>query len=109
MLSEPAVGSTVKSAKSMRIQVEVQGQEMQFLVDSGTSTCFIDKQRAASLTGVSGMQTAISVKVAGGKLLECSQHLLALEWTCQGHKFSDTFRVLALDSYDGIVGLDWLA
>jgi len=78
-------------------------------IDSGSSTCFIDKQRAATLTGVSNMQEAPSVKVARGKLLGCSQYFPAQEWTCQEHTFSDMFRVLELNSYDDIMGLDWLA
>jgi hypothetical protein len=49
------------------------------------------------------------VKVAGGAILTSSTVLPALSWSSNGHKFIDSFRVLALDSYDGIIGWDWLA
>jgi hypothetical protein len=32
-----------------------------------------------------------------------------LQWTIEGHTFVDLFRILPLGSYDGIIGLDWLA
>jgi hypothetical protein len=49
------------------------------------------------------------VKVAGGAILTSSTVLPTLSWSSNGHEFIDSFRVLALDSYDGIIGWDWLA
>jgi len=55
------------------------------------------------------LQPALNVQVAGGKILTCSEHFPSLTWGAQGYTFYDNFRVLELHSYDGIVGLDWLA
>lgn len=70
--------------------------------------CFIDKQVAATMSGVQKAHVRIKVKVAGGELLECSE-LTDMERETHGCEFVDTFRILDLRSYDGIVGLDWLA
>ena len=93
--------------KTMQLRVTVQGRNMLFLIDSGSSACFLDQKQATQLQGgIPARKT--SVKVAGGALLSSSLSFPALEWVAQGHQFADCFRVLALESYDGIVGLDWL-
>lgn len=109
MLSAQAHTAIPVTAKSMQVQVEIQGQLLTFLIDSGSSACFIDKHRACTLAGIQSLPSPVQVKVAGGKLLGCVQYFPCLEWKCQGHVFSDSFRVLEINSYDGIIGLDWLA
>lgn len=49
------------------------------------------------------------VKVANGSVVPCNQQLLKGLWSCAGHEFTSTFKVFPLGSYDGILGLDWLA
>lgn len=51
----------------------------------------------------------IPVRVAGGDKLYCSQVVKHCQWSCQGHTFTNEFRLLALGTYAGILGLDWLA
>jgi hypothetical protein len=51
----------------------------------------------------------VHVKVAGGAVLQCTEFFPTLCWTAAGATFTDQFRVLSLGSYDGIIGLDWLA
>jgi hypothetical protein len=46
--------------------------------------------------------------VAGGAILYSTCHFPQLHWTVDGATFSDSFKVLTLSSYDGIIGLDWL-
>lgn len=93
----------------MQLKVQIQGQDMLFLVDSGSSSCFIDEARASFFTGIQKMEQPVRVKVAGGALLSCTDHFPQLQWSSHGHQFEDSFRVLSLNSYDGILGLDWLA
>lgn len=80
-----------------------------FLVDSGSSSCFIDLKRASQLSGMKPLEPPVSVQVAGGAVLQCSDYFPELEWSANDAVFTDSFRVLALGGYDGIVGLDWLA
>lgn len=109
MLSVAALNSEVTSPKSMQLAVEIQGHQMLFLVDSGSSPCFIDSKRAAQLSGRQPLVAPIHVKIAGGAILQCAEYFPHLEWSAAGTLFSDQFRILSLGSYDGIIGLDWLA
>lgn len=49
------------------------------------------------------------MKVADGALMQCDKGVLECPWFCDGHKFQSNFKFLALGTYDGILGLDWLA
>lgn len=109
MLSIAATHTSVAAPKTMRIPVVVQGKELLFLIDSGSSTCFIDSHVTAEMTGVQKAPISLKVKVAGGELLDCSEQVTDMTWSTHGCEFVDSFRVLDLRSYDGIVGLDWLA
>jgi hypothetical protein len=109
MLSLVALNPDLPIAKAMQPQVEIQGQRFLFLVDSGSSTCFIDAERAQFLSGRQPLPHPVHVKVAGGAVLQCTEFFPTLCWTAAGATFTDQFRVLSLGSYDGIIGLDWLA
>lgn len=51
LLSAAAVNTNNNSQKTLQLRVTVQGQAMLFLVDSGSSTCFIDQSRAHLFSG----------------------------------------------------------
>lgn len=78
-------------------------------MDSGSSTCFIDTQKAKELLGVTPLVNPVRVKVAGGAILHSNFQFAQLGWSAAGAQFKDDFKVLDLGSYDGIIGLDWLA
>lgn len=78
------------------------------LVDSGSSTSFINQQLAAKLEGVQRMQKSCRVKVADGGELWCSQMLPNCNWSSHGHEFATDMKVLPLGTYDAILGMDWL-
>jgi len=90
----------------MQVLVEVQGRQLLFLVDSGSSSCFLDLQRANELTGKTNLDKPVSVQVAGGAIMQCQEFFPNLEWSIDDTVFTDSFRILALGSYDGILGLD---
>ncbi|XP_071679939.1 uncharacterized protein [Lolium perenne] len=108
MLSVAAVSPEVSAPRTMQLKVYIQGHDFLFLVDSGSSACFIDEEKAKLLTGLHRLPIPVSVKVAGGAVLQSTTYFPDLQWSADGAKFSDTFRVLRLGSYDGIIGLDWL-
>lgn len=51
----------------------------------------------------------MKVQVAGGKILTSTEFFPELQWTSHGYDFVGMFRILPLNSYDGIIGHDWLA
>jgi hypothetical protein len=72
LLSAAASDASTKSAKSMVLKVQIQGQPLRFLVDSGSSSCFIDQDKAQLLSGCQPMEKPVFVKVAGGAILKCT-------------------------------------
>ena len=108
MLSVAALDSAVASPRSMKLKVHIQGQLLLFLVDSGSSSCFIDSKIAEQFAGRQLLADPVSVKVAGGALLHCTEYFPHLEWTAADTVFTDQFCILSLGGYDGIIGHDWL-
>lgn len=108
MLFVAALSIEVTAPHTMQLQVQIQGHNFLFLVDSGSSTCFIDRQKAELLSGCKTMSVPFPVKVAGSAILQSTRHFPLLQWDADGATFSDTFKFLDLASYDGIIGLDWL-
>lgn len=109
MLSAASLDTNVEAPKTMQIQVEVQGKLLLFLLDSGSSACFIDQKHVGTLNGKELLPLPVKVQVAGGAILDSEEYFPALRWSTAGVVFSDPFRILSLGSYDGIIGLDWLA
>lgn len=78
------------------------------LVDSGSSTSFLDAQLASKLEGVTPLPLAGRVKVAGGGELQCFAAIPKCSWSSQGHDFVTDMKILPLGTYDAILGMDWL-
>lgn len=108
MLLAAALDTAVTAVKTLQIRVSIQGKELLFLVDSGSSSCFIDQRHAASLQWQLDLPVPVHVQVASGAILQSTTYIPQLVWTAAGVDFTDSFRVLKLGSYDGIIGLDWL-
>ncbi|XP_066166261.1 uncharacterized protein [Oryza sativa Japonica Group] len=106
-ISLQAIQGTV-SAHTLRLQGSIQGFDVLILVDSGSSCSFLSSVVLPHLTGVKSLLTPIQVKVANGTVLYCTSELPAAKWEVQGHQFSTNFKLLPLDNYDMILGMDWL-
>jgi hypothetical protein len=93
----------------MKFSGIIQGKEVLILIDSGSSHSFVSTTLAVQLTGVLPMTRPVSVQVADGGRIHCSQQLLATQWSVQQCVFTTDFRVLDISTYDLIVGMDWLS
>ena len=109
MLSVAAMNSQVNSPRTMKLKVQIQEKEFCFLIDSGSSTCLIDANRVEELQGKQQLAVGLQVQIAGGSLLKTEWCFPQLQWSVDSILFTDNFKVLALGSYDGILGWDWLA
>jgi hypothetical protein len=107
-LSVAALSTSIQAPRTLQLLVQIQGQKFLFLVDSRSSSCFIDSHKAALLIGAQLLPEPVPVKVASGLILQCVTYFPALHWSADSAEFQDTFKVLELASYDGIVGLDGL-
>lgn len=86
----------------------VQGQLVTVLVDSGSSTSFINQSLIKDVSCLQPLQRPARVKVANGAELMCSQEWPSCVWESQGHEFKTSLKVLALGCFDIILGMVWL-
>lgn len=108
-ISAVAVGDEIaKQVRTMQFRVQLQGLNLMFLVDSGSSHSFLDASLSAKLLDVTPMPKVL-VKIANGDTVPCNSQLLNCVGSCSGHKFVSNFKIFPLGSYDGIIGLDWLS
>jgi len=63
---------------------------------------------AADLHPWTPLKHSMSVKVADGATLVCSYEVISCSWTAQGVMFTTTFKILPLQCYDAILGMEWL-
>lgn len=96
------------SMRAFQLHAWIQGREVLMLVDSGSSTSFINQVLAEKLEGVQQMQQNCRVKVADGGELSWSRMIPNCNWASQGHEFCTDMWVLPLGMYDAIFGMDWL-
>jgi hypothetical protein len=94
--------------KTMKFLGTMQSQQARILVDSGSTHSFISSTLAESLQGLSPLPNALKVVVANGNSLHCSTQLADCIWSTQGVTFQTDFKVIPLQYYDIIVGMDWL-
>lgn len=91
------MGST--PPKAIKLHARLQGHEVLMLVDSGSSTSFLDERLSVSLTSV--------VPLPHPCELCYFSHVPSCIWTSQAQEFVTNMKVLPLGSYDAILGMDW--
>lgn len=94
---------------SIILTCSVQGKTAVFLLDSGSNNSFLSSRLANQMQGKLSLPTPRRVKVAGGGIFLCTQFIPQCQWTCGQTTFCSSFKVLPLQGYDGIVGMDWLS
>lgn len=77
-------------------------------MDSGSSHSFLSSTIAAQIQGVTSTARPVSVKVANGSSMHCSEEIPSAEWSVQGYTFHSNLKIIPLSSFDMIVGMDWL-
>jgi len=105
-LSDQAVQGTC-IGKTIKLAAHFGKHSAVVLLDSGSSHKFISEQLAACLPNWQLLQKPLQVKVANDSVLICT-HEMTCAWLVQGVQFETTFRILPLQCYDSILGMDWL-
>ncbi|XP_051209991.1 uncharacterized protein [Lolium perenne] len=106
-LSQQAVSGTENNA-CFRLQGVIQGREILILIDSGSSGNFISELLAKHLEGVQPLPVPVKVKVANGGIISGSHYIPECLWSCQGAQFNTSVKVLPIQCYDLILGIEWL-
>jgi hypothetical protein len=71
-------------------------------VDLGSSHSFVSAQVADQLQGVTPSMKPSQVRVVNGSVAE----LLQASWSVQGYEFHTDLKVLILQNFDMILGMD---
>lgn len=106
-LSAHATEGTASIA-TFSLLVLVGGQHAVALVDSGSSNTFMDYKFALKTNCVLTNMKPRKVSVAGGGHLLSEHSINNVPYSIQGNEFSSTFQVLPLNTYDIILGIDWM-
>jgi hypothetical protein len=107
-ISVNAVQGT-KSCTTVRVIRDLCGREVVILIDSGSSHSFISESLASRWREWSVLPNSMQVRVANGHTLECTHEIVACPVWISGYAFKMTLKVLPLQCYDMILGMDWLA
>ncbi|XP_073355673.1 uncharacterized protein [Aegilops tauschii subsp. strangulata] len=92
----------------LQLQAWVQGHEVLLLVDSGSSTSFVDSSFASKLSGTTLLARPCRVRVADGATIPCTHYIPDCSWIAHEHEFKIDFKLIKLGSYDAILGMDSL-
>ncbi|XP_020401789.1 uncharacterized protein [Zea mays] len=98
----------VAAPKTVQFMGQLQGLELLILLDSGSSHSFLSTQVAAHVRGLILLQKPLTVQVANGAQMQCTHELADAVWSLAGCDFTSSLRVLPLQKYDLILGMDWL-
>jgi hypothetical protein len=96
------------SPRTLKIQGSIQNMQILVLLDSGSSHSFLSEQVTIPLQGVSSSYVSSKVKLANGGFMQSVSHMVNAEWFLQGYKFCSDLKILPLQSFDMVVGMNWL-
>ncbi|XP_022008416.1 uncharacterized protein LOC110907795 [Helianthus annuus] len=98
----------IPSYSTMRVNGSMGTRQLHILIDSGSTHNFL-KERLAKKLGCEVASIApVTVGVADGKKLTSTQVCKEFQWNMQGNWFTTEVLLLPLESYDMILGVQWL-
>jgi hypothetical protein len=100
--------SSVATNKAIHLKTLVVNQILSILVDSGSSSTFLNADMLHRIPYSAQKATPLTVKVANGHTIISDEVVTGVEWWVLSHTFSTEARVLHQGAYDKILGIDWL-
>lgn len=98
-----------EGSQTMKIRGICGKRYIQVLIKSGSSHNLLSEYYAKKLGCELQPVTGVSVEVTNGKNLICKAKCQNFRWRMQGYEFETEAYILHLDSYDLILGVQWLA
>lgn len=108
ILSVNAVQGT-EAPQTLTLIASMFSKTVVLLVDLGSSSSFISQPLVAFCPGLVALSQSITVKVANGQIICCTHQIPRCQINIQGHIFCVNLKVLPLQCYDAILGMDWLS
>jgi hypothetical protein len=100
--------SVISGVKTLQFQGQFQHRSVLILVDSSSSTFFINQQLLSQLSIKPIQCPSLAIRVANGELMQCSAHLPGAVWSIHQYQFTHDLKILPISHYDIILGMDWL-
>nr|GEW21105.1 hypothetical protein [Tanacetum cinerariifolium] len=97
------------SYSTMRVKGTMGTRQLHILIDSGSTHDFINTSLAQKLRCEVKNIPTLNAGVANGHKLTCTQICPKFHWLMQGYWFSIEVLLVPLDSYDMILGIQWLS
>lgn len=101
--------SNAHETAAIRLPCRIFNLDVVFLLDSGSSHSFISSRLTQNVTSKQQLPKQQKVRIAGGGHLLCNQFIPQCTWSAAGYEFQSDFKILPLQFYDGIIGMDWLS
>ncbi|XP_076957283.1 uncharacterized protein LOC143632734 [Bidens hawaiensis] len=98
----------IPSYFTMKITGSIGTRTLHILVDSRSTHNFIDQKLATKLNICTQQMKSMKVTVANGNQLTCMSMCRDFKWMMQGTWFSADVLVIPLESYDMVLGIQWL-
>jgi hypothetical protein len=98
----------ISTPHTLKIHAHIKHRPGIILVNLGSSHNFISEHKVENFKPWTPVGHPMAVKVVDGSLLQCTHKVTNYTWTAQGVLFTNTFKVLPLQCYDAILGMDWL-
>lgn len=93
---------------TLRLQGLIKGQKINILIDTGSSHSFLSQSLVKQLKLKTNICKEVSVVVADGSKLMCSQVALGVKWNMSGKSFVSNLNVIPSGGYDLILGVNWM-
>jgi Reverse transcriptase (RNA-dependent DNA polymerase)/Retroviral aspartyl protease/Retrotransposon gag protein len=93
---------------TLRFKGKVGGREVCALIDSGSTSSFVNPSVLQGVNCKLIDTTPLIVMLATGEKKVTDSKCTGLRFSLQEHEFCDDFRVLDIKGYDIILGIDWL-
>ena len=98
-----------EDSQTMTLNGNYKGRSLFVLIDSGSSHNFLSSKVAKRVDCCWQKARGIRVTVANGHELHCTALCSDFRWRMQGQEFIAEVYVLPLETYDLILGTQWLA
>jgi hypothetical protein len=94
--------------KTMRMLGNVYGKDVVILIDFDSTYIFISESLSSRWRDWSTLDNHMQVQVANGQILKCTHQIVACPVWISGYAFQLPLKVLPLQCYDIILGMDWI-
>ncbi|WVZ87398.1 hypothetical protein U9M48_034038 [Paspalum notatum var. saurae] len=96
------------ASRTIKFQGSIKRFPAFILIDSGSSGNFVSEQFASLLPNWNLLSQPVEVRVANGSVILCTHEISHCKVVINGHAFDITLKILPLQCYDVILGIDWL-